>query len=229
MITHRERVCDDLKIPRPDHPDRRPCPVFAGARGPGPGCYLAAERRCDPPRRGSRRRVGGIVPSNFRLISAGSCDGDPRCGQTHPKVDPQGDSCTIPGKTHDSMNSDFGGPPIGHEKTHRIAAAGFKVQAQKGLSVILALTGLEATVGLVDHIDPALAAHHLAIAVAAFERAERVANLHRSCPHRGAQPSALKLKCPRAACGCPEARKWWAVLGSNQWPLRCQRSALPLS
>jgi len=22
---------------------------------------------------------------------------------------------------------------------------------------------------------------------------------------------------------------WWAILGSNQWPLRCERSALPLS
>jgi hypothetical protein len=24
-------------------------------------------------------------------------------------------------------------------------------------------------------------------------------------------------------------RNWWAVLGSNQWPLPCEGSALPLS
>ena len=42
-----------------------------------------------------------------------------------------------------------------------------------------ALTSLEAAVGLVDHVDAALAAHDLAVAVPALERAERIANLHR--------------------------------------------------
>ena len=81
------------------------------------------------------------------------------------------------------------------------------MQAPRGLFVALALTGFEATVGFVDHVDPALAAHHLAIAVAAFERAERVANLHRFCPHRGAQPSALKLKLPPSRLRLPGGAK----------------------
>ena len=56
--------------------------------------------------------IGVVVTSNFRLISAGSCNGDPRCGHVHMKIDPEGDSCNIPGKTYNSMNSDFGGPLI---------------------------------------------------------------------------------------------------------------------
>lgn len=50
-----------------------------------------------------------------------------------------------------------------------------------------ALTGFVALLRLVDHIDAALAAHDLAIAMTRLERAERVRNLHRSSPIRGAQ------------------------------------------
>src|SRR3989344_2460632 len=42
----------------------------------------------------------------------------------------------------------------------------------------LALLRLEARVGLVDHIDLALAAHDLAVAVTGLERLERAADLH---------------------------------------------------
>jgi hypothetical protein len=28
---------------------------------------------------------------------------------------------------------------------------------------------------------------------------------------------------------CAKFFDWWAVLGSNQWPLPCESSALPLS
>ena len=38
--------------------------------------------------------------------------GDPRCGHVHMKIDPQGDSCNLPGLPANSMNSDFGGPLI---------------------------------------------------------------------------------------------------------------------
>ena len=71
-----------------------------------------------------------------------------------------------------------------------------------------ALTRLEAALRLVDHVDAALAAHDAAIAMALLERAERVSDLHRSSPDRGA----------RCALGCAplEGNRWWAVLGSNQ-------------
>jgi len=41
-----------------------------------------------------------------------------------------------------------------------------------------ALTCFEAALGLVDHVDAALAAHDAAIAMALLERAERVLDLH---------------------------------------------------
>jgi hypothetical protein len=49
-----------------------------------------------------------------------------------------------------------------------------------------ALAGLELFLGLVDHVDAALAAHNLAIAMALLERAQRILDLHRSSPLRGA-------------------------------------------
>jgi hypothetical protein len=57
-------------------------------------------------------------------------------------------------------------------------------------SGVSALAGLEPALGLVDHVDPALAAHDAAIAMALLERAERVLDLHRSSPssRRGDAP-----------------------------------------
>ena len=56
--------------------------------------------------------IGVLVSSNFRLMPAGQCGNDPRCGHIHMKIDPDGDSCNLPGKPYNSMNSDFGGPLI---------------------------------------------------------------------------------------------------------------------
>lgn len=56
--------------------------------------------------------VGVVVESNFRLLAAGQCGDDPRCGHVHMKIDPEGDTCNIPGKPYNSMNSDFGGELI---------------------------------------------------------------------------------------------------------------------
>ncbi|MAK61055.1 MAG: hypothetical protein CMK09_08770 [Ponticaulis sp.] len=53
--------------------------------------------------------IGVVVDSNFRLAPAGTCGDDPRCGHIHMRIDPQGDDCNIPGRTYNSMNSDFGG------------------------------------------------------------------------------------------------------------------------
>ena len=52
----------------------------------------------------------------------------------------------------------------------------------------LALTGLEARVGLVDHVEAALAAHDLAIAVTVLERPERAANFHCGLPEKAKAP-----------------------------------------
>lgn len=53
--------------------------------------------------------IGVVVQSNFRLAPAGSCGDAPNCGHVHMKIDPEGDSCNIPGRPYNSMNSDFGG------------------------------------------------------------------------------------------------------------------------
>jgi hypothetical protein len=62
------------------------------------------------------RAIGVVVRSNFRLMPAGQCGGDARCGHLHMKIDPEGDTCNRPGKPlfgrANSMNSDFGGPLI---------------------------------------------------------------------------------------------------------------------
>lgn len=58
------------------------------------------------------RSIGVVVESNFRLMPSGSCGDDPRCGHVHMKLDPQGDSCNIPGRAYNSMNSDTGGDLI---------------------------------------------------------------------------------------------------------------------
>lgn len=58
------------------------------------------------------RSVGVVVQSNYRLMPAGQCGGDRRCGHLHLKVDPQGDSCNLPGRPYNSMNSDVGGSLI---------------------------------------------------------------------------------------------------------------------
>ena len=56
--------------------------------------------------------VGVVVRSNFVLRAAGQCGATPRCGHIHMKIDPAGDTCNIPGRPYNSMNSDFGGDLI---------------------------------------------------------------------------------------------------------------------
>ena len=56
--------------------------------------------------------IGVVVESNLRLLPAGACGDDARCGHVHMKIDPEGDSCNIPDRPYNSMNSDFGGPLI---------------------------------------------------------------------------------------------------------------------
>ena len=50
-----------------------------------------------------------VAVTDFTLKPAGQCSGDPRCGHLHLKIDPAGDSCNIPGRAYNSMNSDVGG------------------------------------------------------------------------------------------------------------------------
>ena len=58
------------------------------------------------------RSIGVVVRSNFKLLAAGQCGDDKRCGHVHMKIDPDGDTCNIPGRAYNSMNSDFGGDLI---------------------------------------------------------------------------------------------------------------------
>lgn len=58
------------------------------------------------------RAIGVVVKSNFKLLPAGQCGGNGQCGHVHMKIDPSGDTCNIPGRAYNSMNSDFGGDLI---------------------------------------------------------------------------------------------------------------------
>ena len=60
----------------------------------------------------TERAVGVVVKSNFELFPASQCEENLRCGHIHMKIDPDGDSCNIPGRPYNSMNSDFGGDLI---------------------------------------------------------------------------------------------------------------------
>jgi len=70
------------------------------------------------------RAIGVVVRSNFTLRPAGQCGDEPRCGHIHMKLDPQGDSCNIPGRPYNSMNSDVGGDLIKARFGHCPIAAG---------------------------------------------------------------------------------------------------------
>ena len=58
------------------------------------------------------RVVGVVVSSNYTLRPAGQCGGQPLCGHLHLKINPADDSCNIPGRSYNSMNSDIGGELI---------------------------------------------------------------------------------------------------------------------
>lgn len=58
------------------------------------------------------RAIGVVVKSNFTLLAAGQCGDSGQCGHVHMKIDPSGDTCNIPGRAYNSMNSDFGGDLI---------------------------------------------------------------------------------------------------------------------
>jgi hypothetical protein len=58
------------------------------------------------------KSIGVVVRSNFKLLAAGQCGDDKRCGHVHMKIDPDGDTCNIPSRPYNSMNSDFGGDLI---------------------------------------------------------------------------------------------------------------------
>jgi hypothetical protein len=56
----------------------------------------------------AERAIAVFVKSSFSLKPAGQCGEDKRCGHIHLKIDPDGDTCNIPGRPYNSMNSDFG-------------------------------------------------------------------------------------------------------------------------
>jgi hypothetical protein len=60
----------------------------------------------------TERTIGVVVKVNYALLPAGQCGDNHECGHMHMKIDPNGDTCNIPGKPYNSMNSDFGGDLI---------------------------------------------------------------------------------------------------------------------
>lgn len=58
------------------------------------------------------RSIGVVVKSSFKLLAAGQCGQNRQCGHVHMKIDPNGDTCNIPGRPYNSMNSDVGGDLI---------------------------------------------------------------------------------------------------------------------
>ena len=69
-------------------------------------------------------------------------------------------------------------PPAGNDEGRPCGAA---FRSGRG-SRLSALAGLEAALGLVDDVDPALPANDATVAVPVLERAERVPDLHGSSP-----------------------------------------------
>ena len=70
------------------------------------------------------KAIGVVMRSNFTLLPAGQCGDNRRCGHLHMKIDPAGNTCNIPGKPYNSMNSDFGGDLIKAHFGHCPEAAG---------------------------------------------------------------------------------------------------------
>lgn len=58
------------------------------------------------------KAIGVVVESNFTIQPAGQCGDNAQCGHVHMKIDPTGDTCNIPRRPYNSMNSDFGGDLI---------------------------------------------------------------------------------------------------------------------
>ena len=70
------------------------------------------------------RAIGVVARSNFTLLPAGQCGDNRQCGHLHMKIDPTGETCNIPGRPYNSMNSDFGGDLITARFGHCPDAAG---------------------------------------------------------------------------------------------------------
>ena len=60
----------------------------------------------------SGKAVQGVPKSNFELFPAMQCGEKRQCGHLRMKIYPKGDSCNIPERPYNSMNSDFGGDLI---------------------------------------------------------------------------------------------------------------------
>ena len=68
-------------------------------------------------------------------------------------------------------------------------------------SDFLALTGFEARLSLVDHVDTAFAAYHAAITMPVLQRAERVLDFHRTLQSVAARNGRQCLRVPSSVAG----------------------------
>ncbi|MCZ7465178.1 hypothetical protein [Rhizobium rhizogenes] len=89
-------------------------PIAAAFAGESPKLEIVWPKAGDVIELGNdpERAIGVVVTSNFNLLPAGQCGENDRCGHVHMKIDPSGDTCNIPGRAYNSMNSDFGGDLI---------------------------------------------------------------------------------------------------------------------
>ena len=94
----------------------------------------------------------------------------------------------------------YGLSNISHETLHSTLAMSpaFGMRRASGS----ALLGFEARVGLVDDVDPALAAHELAVAVTRLERLERASDLHGTVSSSGPRTAGWRTRA-RAYTGRP--------------------------
>jgi hypothetical protein len=92
------------------------------------------------------------------------------------------------------------------------------LQHKPVLNACSTLAGLEAAVGLVDNVNPALAAHDPVVAVTRPEGLEGVAYFHRRQSNCKAMPGYADTQDTLSAVqrsGRPKVQNWWARQGSN--------------
>jgi hypothetical protein len=75
-------------------------------------------------------------------------------------------------------------------------------QRDRAEAVLSALTGLEAALHLVDHVNPALAADQTVVAVTTTQRFQGVTDFH------GTNPDALKGRAGGPNLSYPKVAKW---------------------
>ena len=152
----------------------------AGAGEPRVRCPARANRRC--------------APCTCHLENKSP-------GRAAARSGPHGPKKTKPGKP---------GPWKSRKATREGGPCSSREIARRRSSAVSALTSFETTLGLVDHVDAALPAHDAAVAVALFERAERVCDLHLGLSsYRGARAPVVEVWLRFREAGEGHGGRYW--------------------